>query len=142
MPNAQRKIYGTWDFKWPQGKVIRVAVQELRTEWSFPKLGVLVESLQQLANQWTTEANISFYFGGLVLPPPPAPVDGKQFARSDLVIGTAYPEYDILVSFAPLPLWFKGSDGVDVAVTGQTTALGSYARRVDYGLPSMVLGPN
>lgn len=153
MSQNKPRIFGTWDFKWPQGKQIRVAFQDLRSEWRYPALAELIRTLDELAGQWIarthgTSPNISFSFaspnGSLrLLPPPAAPRRGKLFGRSQLNSSLRHPpQYDILVSFAPLPLWFIDEDGEDVMVGGQTTVLGSYATRVDYGIPTMLLGPN
>lgn len=148
---CEPKIFGTWDFKWPQGKEIRVAFQDLPAcveRWDYPALRELIAQLEHLAQQWTnTGANIGFSFRERdkprVLPAPAAASGSKLFGRSQSEPNREAPvEYDVLVSFAPLPLWFRDSEGEDVPVTGQTTVLGSYATRVDYGIPSMLLGPN
>ncbi|HKU37734.1 MAG TPA: hypothetical protein VJR89_06290, partial [Polyangiales bacterium] len=48
-------------------------------------------------------------------------------------------DYDVLVSFATLPREVT-PDGK--RITGQVSVLGSYARRVGYGIPTTLVGPN
>jgi hypothetical protein len=133
----ERAVSGTWDFKWPLGKRIRVAFQAL-PHGVDENLGPLIESVVALAQQWNREArvNLSFELERL-LPPPPI----VESSRSALPSTHRPVPYDVLVSLAPLPLEEPTrSRGRLRRIRFPCSALGSYAQRVDYGIPTVYLG--
>ncbi len=147
------RVYGTWDFKWPQGTVIRVAFQDwpggaaeldgikfnpqgreeprlLGGNSGYARLTRIVECL---ARRWLVhEPNINFEFHhDKYIPGPPE-----------------LPDYDVLVSLAKLPLDQTGhelqADGSSKALQQKYflpgSQLGRYAQRIDYGVPTTYLG--
>lgn len=139
------EISGTWDFKWPQGSVIRVAFQELpeRDATSMPSLAKIIDKYCTAATRWLEgkpAPNVHFEFLKKRLPAPEA-VDGEQNLRSPR--GGPHVAYDVLVSFASTPAKVVAEKRRDEThITGQLSVLGSYARRINYGTPTSVLGPN
>ena len=158
--NADGRIYGTWDFKWPQGTTIRVAFKDwvgglnnanldgIEFTSSDPaetklvdgaptRYGRLTRIVECLARRWLMkEANIRFAFDH---------PDDDQILDADA--------YDVLVSLAPLPI--SQSLEVLTPVTPKTpngtkliekkyflpgSELGRYAQRVDYNVPTTYLG--
>lgn len=156
MPNQD--VSGTLDFKWPQGKTIVVAFQSLpAADEAGPPLEALVERFRAVAELWLREMNLKFAYLQQALPAPAIREDGGVFAASDLTSyktgASPFVEYDLLISFASMPLWFQDRSAEDPSVapatppeprelTGQASILGSYALRADYGTPTMLLGPN
>jgi hypothetical protein len=159
----EQKIFGTWDFKWPREKrTIRIAFQELRPEAGSGKtLAQLIDKVEALANTWMSpECPFTFDFLRQTLPAPARDANG---GRSPVSSSRAYVEYDELVSFAPLPIPFTydvkealapnaagrlfqnrtithGASGKDLLITLPTAQLGRFARRCDYGVPTVYLG--
>jgi len=135
-------IFGTWDFKWPQGTKIRVAFQELPAPdaASMPPLSDIIGLYRKIADRWLQrQANISFVFLDQTLSAPIENVAGVYNLRSPA--GWLPIEYDVLVSFASTPAVIAGVDPV-TPVTGQVSVLGSYARRINHGTPTTLVGPN
>lgn len=162
----EQKIFGTWDFKWPREKQkIRIAFQELPPEAGNGKtLAQLIEKVRALAKTWMSpDCPFEFDFLEQTLP---APVRNANRGQSPVSPSSPYVEYDELVSFAPLPVPFtydvkealppnpagllfqnrtimRGTSGQDLLITLQTAQLGRFARRCDYGVPTVYLGkPN
>lgn len=138
------EVMGTWDFKWPLGTKIRVAFQPPRNAKAeaFQEAKSLVAAI---ANRWLDgRADVAFDWLELseALEAADTPDDETPEARRDrstFVLPATTQEflardYDILVSLDPLlalnePLLFPKSE------------LGAFARRVDYGVPTVFLGP-
>ena len=159
----EQKIFGTWDFKWPrEKKTIRIAFQELPPEAGNRKtLAQLIEKVRALANTWMSpECPFTFDFLRQTLP---APAHDANRGRSPVSSSSAYVEYDELVSFAPLPIPFtydvkvalapnpegllfrnrtiaRGASGKNLLIKLPTAQLGRFARRCDYGVPTVYLG--
>lgn len=153
--DADGRIYGTWDFKWPQGAVIRVAFQDwpggpedvalkdiafapegaeetrlLDKQTGYARLTRIVECL---ARRWLVhEPNIKLEFQHNSVP--------SSEPRPD--------DYDVLVSLAPLPVYQKRqelqADGTIKTLEKKYflpgSELGRYAQRIDYGVPTTYLG--
>lgn len=150
------RVYGTWDFKWPQGTVIRVAFQDWAGGYSDSNLdgieftpdgddekrlldkqtgyGRLTRIVECLARRWLVQGpNIGFDFQHPADPtrPPPEPP----------------PDYDVLVSLAKLPLEQTRQELVDGKTEPRKkkyflpgSELGRYAQRIDHGVPTTYLG--
>jgi len=153
---ASRRVFGTWDFKWPQGSVIRVAFQRLQQ--SHPSLrGITIDDAYQRAlftkvktraSTWLSggypggNANIFFQFFD-ESPDDwwPAPIGpGWSLSRPGGSPGHAY---DVLVSLTPLdPVQEPPTDEqLPGAIHRLPRAqLGTYARRVPLGTPTVYLG--
>jgi hypothetical protein len=74
----------------------------------------------------------------------PAPAE-PNIARSDpnLLARTPFIEHDVLVSFAPLPVRIpETSERAAREVNYPRSELGTYARRTEYGVPTIYLGPH
>jgi hypothetical protein len=148
-PSSYVEVMGTWDFKWPQGKVIRVAFQEPQER--APDLYRAIETIQRTAATWIpsqdggAKPNISFEWMTNLLPPGERGDLQGASAYNTSPSGDAFREYDydVLVSLDPLP-----RDLYD-PLTGEhreriflpQSQLGSFARRLDYGVPTIYLGP-
>ncbi|HYQ43745.1 MAG TPA: hypothetical protein VER11_17315 [Polyangiaceae bacterium] len=135
-------VFGTWDFKWPQGTKIRIAFQELTEPDAkeMPSLRELIGTYEDIATRWLQGgANIGFDFLDTTLP---APVEAQQgiFNLRSPAGWTEIP-YDVLVSFASTPAVIAGVAPI-TEITGQVSVLGSYARRINYGTPTTLVGPN
>ena len=142
MPN---QISGTWDFKWPQRKTIRFAFQALPTDDAaiMPSLDYLIDKYIGICEKWLARRPSIYFDFSLRTTPLPAPVkaNGIQDARSPDAVPRV--EYDVLVSFASTPLRVLDPNPTYVTtVTGQLSVLGSYARRINYGTPTTLVGPN
>jgi len=137
------EISGTWDFKWPQGSAIRVAFQKLpeRDVGLMPALDKIIYKYREVAERWLVKKpNIRFEWLGTRLPAPGI-FDDHQNLRSPRE-GERL-NYDVLVSFASTPAKVVANNPSDEThITGQLSVLGSYARRINYGTPTTVVGPN
>lgn len=171
------EIAGTWDFKWPLGTAIRVAFQRpnLPSEHDFDQARHEVIRLaqrweDQLAAVLAANPNRGITAGefrqrGIRLtfpeelifdaPDPSTTVLGDEHRSPFLTNDARRSQYDVLVSFADLPLTRRRSrvvrqpatkaslaapsSGVE-HVTAPTSELGAYARRFDFGLPTVYLG--
>jgi hypothetical protein len=159
------RIYGTWDFKWPQGTTIRVAFQEwLRDSGAIPErvefdtqdpaeLKILADRtgyarltriVECLARRWlarTPSIDFKFEHDTYIPRRPEEPTD-QAFRNS------ADDLYDVLISLAPLPQHQKRqllqADGTTESHETKYflpgSELGRYAQRIDYGVPSTYLG--
>jgi hypothetical protein len=142
------RITGTWDFKWPQGTRICVVFQDLpdaaRAEL---RKGAgadagqkaeqqLRERVQKLAEQWTKKTSVQFDFDYSQSFPAPASID-----RTPSALDRIEREYDVLVSLAPLPADEPATPTEPTSqIASPTSQLGTYAQRVDYGVPTIYLG--
>lgn len=137
------EISGTWDFKWPQGSAIRVAFQNLpeRDVGLMPPIEKIIYKYREAAERWlANKPNIGFEWVNTRLPAPGIFGD-HQNLRSPRE--GAHVEYDVLVSFASTPAKVVADRAADEThITGQLSVLGSYARRINYGTPTTVVGPN
>ncbi len=136
-------VQGTWDFKWPQGTAIRIAFQELTASdasaFDF-SLSDLITKYKEIANLWLAgKPNISFDFVEETQLAPKEQLNGVYNLRSPR--GWLPVAYDVLVSFASTPAVIAGGDPVTL-VTGQVSVLGSYAKRINHGTPTTLVGPN
>jgi hypothetical protein len=177
---ADGRIFGTWDFKWPQQTVIKVAFRELPhaaahaiSDLSLPTgLGLtdaekdtleshqgfarLTHIVECLAQRWLANSpNIKFEFVHkplASLAPEAKSSKGKSEAQSG---GRGRPGsegvapedlYDVLVSLEPLDAVLsipqKGNaPPVTRTVFLPGSELGRYARRLDFNVPTVFLGP-
>jgi hypothetical protein len=141
-------VRGTWDFKWPAGKTIRVYFQELppdSPESDREAFGDITRLIEEVARRWTeTGANIFLRFEhDDLLPPPARRQPGEAVASQSRVIDTPY-AYDVLVSLAPLPMTETFIERLEVKRTVRIEApvsqLGTYASRRPWGVPTLYLG--
>jgi hypothetical protein len=123
-----KKIFGTWDFKWPLGHVVTVAIQPpmLLPEDGFDVEDVL-QKIQTFASRWNGVANITLK---IIAEPGPAPGSSRG------------PIYDALVSLAPLPQTITNPvfPTRTVEVRFPSAALGRFGVRAEYGQPTVYLG--
>jgi hypothetical protein len=155
------EVAGTWDYKWPLGTTIRVAFQTPPQAVHDGPLRQIQDIVKDLANRWNEAgANIYFEFIDEWLDPPmgdgsvPGSEQKSPFILNDSAKSIADRhkvlfKYDVLISFQDLPLDridpFKSkSAGAASSVVEHVklplAELGSYARRADYGAPTMYLG--
>lgn len=157
------RVFGTWDFKWPQGHEIEVRFQALPLDEldalppdltipdgfsltgeeralidggkdAFGKLTRLVECL---ARRWLEgpgkAANIKLLFH-----------HDEPVRRASGDAATPALEYDVLVSLANLPQDRRGrnsnDEGFREAIFLPGSELGRYAQRADYSVPTTYLG--
>ncbi|MFZ5894978.1 MAG: hypothetical protein ACOY0T_28215 [Myxococcota bacterium] len=145
--DAAFEIAGTWDFKWPLNSKIRIAFQEppvrLVSDAAFQDAKKLVIAC---AEAWTLPPTLQLDFDCPDLHPPfdeaPSPMDRHR--SSFTAKEAASNSYDVLISLQDLPVMkydpFRGP-GLEVeSVQLPVSTLGSYARRADYGAPTMYLG--
>jgi len=142
-PQGAGEIMGTWDFKWPEGAELRVAFQRppgvSTTEFTDAKTAIIA-----LAQRWHQSRNpLRFSFDTPDFGPPEFKQQGKHPQNRTSTTSEAWREYDILISLEPI----KGLTRTDT-IGGKTehifmpqSEVGSYARRIDFGTPSMYLGP-
>jgi len=138
---SELKVFGTWDFKWPQGTVIKVAFQAPpESELTGGEFDKVKGEVKALAERWLAplgdkSPNISFNFGVKDMPAPGAIGSAKSGEGP-------VREYDVLVSLAKLPLVEPGTKKEpERPVFFPKSQLGSYACREDYGVPTVYLGP-
>jgi len=131
------EITGTWDFKWPQTQVIRVAFQ------AHPLLTADVrDHVRRLAEQWTLNAgaprtSVQFWFDPEPFPAPRNPETNGSTSPAERTPRN----YDVLLSLAPLPTFEAETPGdPEVEIDAATSQLGTYALRSDYGVPTTYLG--
>lgn len=148
-------IMGTWDFKWPEKTNIRVAFQDagesgqsLAGPWKYSAQdrAAAKEAVMKLAFKWHAHQDKLRF----------VPINGTgDFEPSERKGDETHPQhrsplgeqpwrdYDVLVSLEPLPLVREdtiGEKGVETIFLPQSE-IGTYARRVDFGTPTMFLGP-
>jgi hypothetical protein len=143
-------LSGTWDFKWPSGSSIRIAFQKLPADVE----GVSYEAQKELVRQ-----KLEDWFNGrpnadVPIPKPnlgyeivgelPAPAGAQQgsAARPAKSLAGDIIEYDVLVSFLPLPVVLPATEQhKEAEIVGTSAAeLGVYAKRIEYGVPTLFLG--
>lgn len=143
----QLSVMGTWDYKWPLGTRIRVAFQRPPgvEDDEFEGAQQLV---QGIAERWRTpKADIAFDFASAKqydLEPPDDKPQGRHPHRRSRLTQLDWPEYDVLVSLEPLPVTIVDTlspDGASERIFLPFSQLGSYARRIDYGTPTIFIGP-
>jgi len=109
-PSETKKIFGTWDFKWPQGRTIHVAFQRLsKDDEKAAKITFdeVVQKVIRYANTWPAEyeklygepSPLKFEFSDKYFAPPVATANGGR----SKVDSTSIVDYDVLVSVSPLP---------------------------------------
>ncbi len=158
---AAFEVAGTWDFKWPLGTTIRIAFQELppAMKISPEDFEAAQQHVRALAERWIVALpNISE--AGSESPRPAlkldfegddldSPFDDDEFkvARHRSAFREAEAKarpYDVLISLQDLPVTkfdpFRGDGHEDEIISLPISALGSYARRADYGAPTMYIG--
>lgn len=136
-------IMGTWDYKWPLGSKVRVAFQRPKackpSDFKKAKATII-----ELAKGWHDKrAAIEFDFSAPDFEPPDDGRTPEPQRRSD-ISGTTWRSYDVLVSLEQLPVTID--DPITIDPPPQTVflpfaQLGTYARRVDFGTPTMFVGP-
>jgi hypothetical protein len=135
------ELAGTWDFKWSQGRCIRVALQD----GPIPNKERVIANVQRIAQLWLRhpeepEHRISLRldFDAEPFPAPRAPETHGSISPAE----PAARSYDVLISLAPLPVFEPETPGdPKVVIEAATSQLGSYALRSDYGVPTTYLGP-
>jgi len=132
-------LAGTWDFKWRRGTNIRVAFQ------GSSDIDTLDQARARVVDafyKWNvTDVKGGFLSFSLVDEPLP-PAFSAGVARSAQSPGGGRERaYDVLISVDPLPLWLPHSrqrEGTQVIFP--RSELGTYARRVRWGVPTAFLG--
>jgi hypothetical protein len=152
------RITGTWDFKWTPGTTIKIAVQALPPGENRIRFDAALQQLRDALEAWiptrpsssVPPPNLSWKLLDDLLPAPSGrefPIDLKTApsARSHPLEleKLGYVDYDVLVSFAPLPQAIPATSEHPVRpVHFPRCELGSYARRTQYGVPTLFLGPH
>ncbi|HET9956017.1 MAG TPA: hypothetical protein VFQ61_16035 [Polyangiaceae bacterium] len=146
------EVMGTWDFKWPLGSKIRVAFQQPSSrEINEADFLESVQIIKQLAELWIKAAphqaapNIEFDWS----PPPFSradptdPQNGSTFAFPSGKQEYRARDYDVLISLDTLPRGKRDPATLERVQRNflPSSELGSFARRVDYGVPTAYLGP-
>lgn len=145
-PDGGGPIMGTWDYKWPLGSKVRVAFQR-PANVSPNDYAEAKGIIRDLAKTWHTErAAIWFDFDSpdvrADFDPPEQKNGSRHPQRRSPINHYDWREYDILVSLEPLPFDLVDTiSGKRERVFLPFSQLGTYARRVDYGTPTMFLGP-
>jgi hypothetical protein len=145
------EVTGTWDFKWPLGSEIRVAFQKppLAMNVDGDEFEEVVGLVREYAERWPLPHDIRFDFKsdpGEFLEPPLGPENSStdQHRSAFDLETTQRIKYDVLVSFQDLPLIrldpFRAPGQEIDHVLFPVSELGSYARRTDYGAPTMYIG--
>ncbi len=140
---AGKMIGGTLDFKWPQSKQLRVVFKPVEGTVTRPLQAEYLaaaesakKSVEDLARMWLEGTSLSFF--GDTLPRDPDVRTFSEFNKEDPQ------DYDILISLDPL-----GPGGAEIpkgrsrdkrAISLPMSELGSYATRVDFGVPTIYLG--
>jgi hypothetical protein len=100
-------------------------------------MAILATSVARIASVWMESgANVRLAFEREAFLPPPG-----QTSRSVRMPSSAVVSYDVLVSLQPLPVEEPELRGIR-RILFPTSMLGSYARRADYGVPTVYLGAN
>lgn len=144
------EIAGTWDFKWPLGTQIRIAFQRPRGlgKSEFARGKSRVEEYARLWSALLSESacDLSLRFTGLELDPPLGPEHSTtdQHRSSFAPTQPSQHPYDVLISLDDLPITrvdpFQSYGARLEPIDFPISELGSYARRLDYGVPTLYLG--
>lgn len=150
LPSA---LSGTWDFKWPSGTKLRIAFQQLPSDVARFDIDVKVARALVLSklDEWlggktdgsstVAPANLSWEIVSDLSAPALSSSDSPRSAKSDVRF-TTFVEYDVLVSFLPLPVLLPATEQHPEEVVSTAVAeLGRYAHRIEYGVPTVYLGP-
>ncbi|HVV51351.1 MAG TPA: hypothetical protein VHO06_16900 [Polyangia bacterium] len=158
------RVYGTWDFKWPQGATIKVSFQEWSDKHPLKQVrftpldknekailagaedayGYLTRIVECLGRRWLAgNPNIHLAFDHQNRISFPRGLAGRSAFRE-----RRGDDYDVLVSLAPLPIAQQRSvleDGGEEVPASKRyflpgSELGRYAQRIDYRTPTMYLG--
>lgn len=147
----EHEISGTWDFKWPLGSELRVAFQKPpgTMQVSADAFRQAVHHVIGYAKRWQLPRGLQLTFlddPAQFLEPPL----GEKHSLTDQHRSAFDPatarrvRYDILVSMQDLPLRrvdpFRALGQEIDDVLFPVSELGSYARRTDYGAPTMYIG--
>lgn len=149
--SREHEISGTWDFKWPLGSELRVAFQKPPEEMqiSANDFRDAVRHVVGYARRWQLPPQLQLTFlsdPSQFLEPPLGEKNSlTDQHRSAFDSATAQRvKYDILVSMQDLPLRrvdpFRAFGQEIDDVLFPVSELGSYARRTDYGAPTMYIG--
>lgn len=163
------RVFGTWDFKWPQDTVIDVYFQAMPSRdlkglsgmgvvpstFSFSdeeknrlskatnEFGKLTRVVENLARRWLAgpgATSIDFRFHH----DEPLPAPAADDSRSVLTKDDPIKHYDVLVSLASLPQARKANtkwkNKQTTPIFLPGSELGRYAQRADYGIPTTYLG--
>lgn len=145
-------ISGTWDFKWPSGKTLRIAFQQLPRD--IRNFDMDFESVRALVlgklDEWfaghpgpsgVIHPNLSYEVVEDLPAPPLHSDDAPRSAKSDVRF-SGFVEYDVLVSLLPLPVLLPATEQhAEEVVDTSVSELGRYAHRIEYGVPTIYLGP-
>jgi len=143
VPVGAGPIVGTWDFKWPEGARIKVAFQRPSSAISNDDFAGAKQEIVRLAEEWhRNQDKLAFSFDVPDFGPPRTVGSEAHPHRGSNVSVEAWRPYDVLVSLEPLPLERRDTiGGKSERIFLPQSELGSYARRVDFGTPTMFLGP-
>lgn len=148
VPGSDRiEVQGTWDFKWPLDTTIRVAFQRPSSAGALRHFEAVKGIICELARQWTNppkghEAAIAFSWVDDFEPQDDTdPQNGSPFDHP--ASGKAVRDYDVLVSLEPLPLGIRHPVTIESLerIFLPRSELGTFARRIDYAVPTLYLGP-
>ncbi len=133
------RLFGTWDFKWPHGHTVTIAFQKLVGDEKGARLAKHRQAFLDAIEPWKrSRARIKFATAERDLPAPANEREAKSYLQGHVPIS-----YDVLVSFADMPQTLPITERRpgEVEVDTQSSELGSYSRRVDYGVPTLFVGP-
>jgi hypothetical protein len=148
-PGRPSVLAGTWDFKWYPGSTLRIAFQRLPADLvdiDFHAAKKLVISkldawFKGRPAQKVAAPNLKYKVVSDLPPPPRAQGDAIRSAKS-VASRSEFVEYDVLVSFMPLPVIMPATEQQDEHLVGTSSSeLGRYAQRIEYGVPTVYLGP-
>lgn len=141
-------LHGTWDFLWPRGKTVRIAVQQLsdvgqEIYGDGQPFEHIVQAFIEQTRRWNGRAGISLEVLERQLPA----VRRERERRLRFTSDQAPPwlDYDVLVSFEPLPVeielpWLEGGRPQIEELHFPSASLGSFHTRAEFGIPTLQLG--
>lgn len=141
-------LSGTWDFKWPASTKLRIAfqllprdVRDFDLEFDAAQAVVLGKMDEWLSGAASVARPNLTYELVANLPPPSNSQSSPRSAKSDIRF-TSFVEYDVLISLLPLPLLLPATEQhPEEVVSTSVSELGRYAHRIEYGVPTIYLGP-
>lgn len=137
-------IMGTWDYKWPLGSVLRVAFQRPAGVDAGDFVATR-QAVREIAERWhDPRAAISFSFDAPDFEVPAKKSGQEHPRRRSEIVGRDWREYDLLVSLTPLPLTLEDTITDEEPLQDvflPFSQIGTYARRSDYGVPTLFVGP-